>query len=191
MQNEDAVRDAVFAAAHEMGHFKPTRDHLRMINQNALDKAFEAMSHESSTFHRWDQFTRDGVTPADAERPELDEDRLRSLELKRAPFGKALWNPHEAMWGGAIDDFDDVYKLIGIAADGSSKMQDITGSDDDRIKVVPWAPLHRHEKGSAMHWGPSAANGHGYGGEQTAKQSFDFRRATAALGGGEPNQIRY
>lgn len=191
VRGSDPVRDAVFQAAMQMGYLRPSADHLAKINLAALDMAFEALSHESSDFARWDEFTRDGVTPADAGRPEFDMDKMRSLELKRAPFGKGSYNPHEAAWGGAIDSFDDIWGLLGYDASGKSRIQEVTGSDDDRIRVIPWAPLYRQEKGSPPNYGP-AANGFGYGSSATPLHAKVSRDATSRIGPGQVmGKLRY
>ncbi len=176
----------------EMGHFQPSADNLAAINKAALDKAFEVLSIESSYFARWDEFQREGVRPTDVGRPELDEDHLRSLEMKRAPFGLGSYNPTEVMWGGTIDKFDDFQRFIGYTADGKSSIQEVTGSDDDRLRVVPWGPLARNDKGSAPNYGPGA-NGWGRGGDATPLHAALSKRSTKDLGmpGQTYGKIRY
>jgi len=144
----DAIAAAVNDGVDKYGSTAPTIRNLVSANQYILDNAAWTLSVEMSTFHRWEEFRKHGVHPAMIERPEFDQDHMNRLENTRTPFGLGLfgWNPVEEHFGGVIHDW---YYVPG------SSIQDITGSDDMRVRVVPYGPLWRQENIS----GPS----HGVG----------------------------
>lgn len=150
VQGGDVVREALFAVALRLGHLDPTEANLLEANRQFLHDAFVGVSADASQFARWDAFQRFGVSPADAPRPEADVARGDHVEMRRAPFGKApRMTAGEGMFpGGVLTSMDQVHMLMGTGRARRTRgdlARAVTGSDELRLRALPYGPLPRHE----------------------------------------------
>lgn len=131
----DAFANAVMTAALDLGDLAVNADTLGAANKQALEWTMVRLTTEQSTFQRWRAFAETGVEPLP--RPEFDTARADRKELQHPLFGTGLYSPWDA-YAEERKLFDVFRPFNGL------NPQDVTDSDDLRIKLVPWAPPAVH-----------------------------------------------
>lgn len=132
VDTSDAVFNGVMTAARELGWLQVTAATLENINKEALERIMVALSTEQSTFARWKEFLEVGVNPAMAPRPGYDAERAERKELQHPTFGTGMFSPWDA-YAEERGLFDSFQPYNGLS------WREMSGSDDLRIKVLPWA----------------------------------------------------
>lgn len=133
----DAFSNGLMQVALDAGWLAVTPSTLAGANARVMTEVLKRLSSEASAFARWREFLEVGVNPAMAPRPGWDTDMGDRRELQHAPMGHGTYNPWEAIGerAGWLDRF---------APDRGMTPQALSGSDDLRIRVVPWAPPAVH-----------------------------------------------
>jgi len=149
VQGGDDLREAVFQIALSMGYLAPTQANLLEANRACLSRAFRAVSVHAAQFARYDNFTKFGVSPADAPRPEVDRDRGDRVEQRRPFFGGTTPRPTagEFLFGGCLESMAQFHALRGTArrgAPGADFFRTVTRSDEDRPRFLDFGGLKRH-----------------------------------------------
>lgn len=133
----DAFANALMEGALSFGYLHVDASTLAAANKQIMEWTMVRLTTEQSTFARWREFMEVGVNPAMAPRPGCDTERADRKELQHPALGHGLYNPWEA-YAEEHNLLDTFQPFNGL------KPQDVTGSDDMRIQVVPWAPPARH-----------------------------------------------
>ena len=133
----DAFANSLIQTAITMGGQDVVASTLAAANKRVLAATMLCLSTEESTGARWREFLEQGVNPSMAPRPGGDHERADRKELQRAPLGTGLYSPWDA-YAEKRGLFDTYQPFNGLDP------RDVTGSDDLRVQLVPWAPPAAH-----------------------------------------------
>jgi hypothetical protein len=132
--SNDAITQAVWGTAQsELARTATATDaHLRKMNSQCFKIGHRNLSVDLSSWRRWDEFLEYGVNPAMAEHPKVDRYRAEMRLSKRPLFGRGATfaNPWESVFGGAVDDFSQMWDLV------STKRADTAGTAEYRVKIM-------------------------------------------------------
>jgi len=132
--SNDAITQAVWGTAQSdlAWSLTPTDAHLRKMNSQCFKIGHRNLSADLSSWRRWDEFLEYGVNPAMAEHPKVDRYRAEMRLSKKPLFGRGATfaNPWESVFGGAVDDFSQMWDLV------STRRGETAGTDEYRVRVM-------------------------------------------------------
>lgn len=130
----DPITQAVYAVAQSEAArtLIPSPQHLIKLNQEAFKNGHRNLTTDLSYYRRWEEFLMYGANPAMVEAPRPDRYRAEMLLSKKPLFGlgATFANPWESVFGGAVDDFSQMWDLV------SKKRSDTAGTEDYRVRIL-------------------------------------------------------
>lgn len=137
----DAFSNAIMDVALKQGWMGLSASSLTRANQEVIKHALLRLTTEQNQFAVWKRYLeRGGSDAALVPRPETDEERADRKELQRGPLGHNISSPWDTL-GPQLGITQEYKPFNGFSA------RDISGSDDLRVQVVPWAPPYsRHPR---------------------------------------------